>query len=221
MSRSLVHVVRLVGLVALTLVLAHEAVFLARYGSIYGEALQHSGHSAAWADAVTVVVAGGLLLLSGSILGLYRVGRQIKARLATARPGGATPAAIDMPQIARRWFMTTLATGGGALVLLTIQENLEHLSAGLGAPGATILLSPEYPFAVLITLGLALGVALVATLVAWRRETLVRRLRALAPHPRQAPARDRQPRAVPLAVARGSILARRLGRRAPPVLLAA
>jgi hypothetical protein len=221
MSRWVVHLLRAVGLVALSLVLAHEAVFLARYGSIYGEALQHSGHSAAWSDAVTVVVIGAALLLAGSAIGLYRLGRQIAARSATAGRATAKLDAIDLPQIVGRWLTTGAAIGGSALVLLTVQENLEHLSAGLGAPGVGILLSPEYPFAVLITLGASIGVALVATLLAWRHDALVRRLRALVTHRHHAPARVRQPRSVRLAPQRGSILARRLGRRAPPVLLAA
>src|SRR5436190_12815977 len=122
MSRSIGHPVRFVGLVALSLVLAHEAVFLARYGSIYGEALQHSGHTAAWSDAVTVVVIGGALLLAGSVVGLFRLGRHIKARSAKAGRATATLDAIDLPRIVGPWLTTGAAIGGSALVLLTVQE---------------------------------------------------------------------------------------------------
>jgi hypothetical protein len=220
MPRSTVPVLRVLGLVALTLVLAHEAVFLARYGSIYGEALVHSGHGAAWSDAVATVLVGSVVILAGSLLGLYRLGRRVADR-STRGHELRIGVSIDLPRIGGQWLRLALGIGASALVLLTIQENLEHLSAGLGLPGVTILLSPEYPFAVAITLGASLAVALVATLLSWRRQVLVRRLRALATEPRHRPARVRQPGTVQLAGRRGSILARRLGRRAPPVLRAA
>jgi hypothetical protein len=220
MSRS-VALVRVAGLVVLTLVLAHEAVFLARYGSTYGEALQHSGHGSAWSDAVTVVLLGAALILAGSLAGVYRLTRQVATASRDARDRATILGPADLRRISRGWLGMALALGPTVLVLLTIQENLEHLSAGLALPGMGILISPEYPFAVVITLAAALGVALVATLLAWRRDVLVGRLRALAPQPRRRPSLGPQPRSVRLAARRGSILARRLGRRAPPVLLAA
>ena len=39
------------------LVLAHDLVYLARYGSRYGEALIHSGHGDAWRAAAASSIA--------------------------------------------------------------------------------------------------------------------------------------------------------------------
>src|SRR5215217_8223429 len=76
---------------ALTLVLAHELVFLARWGSRYNEALVHAGHGEAWTRAVltslflagVLAVAAGIRLVS---LGLLVRRRSDRAAAAATRP---------------------------------------------------------------------------------------------------------------------------------------
>jgi hypothetical protein len=231
MPRLLVPIARAGALAALALVLAHQLVFLARYGSIYGEALVHAGHGRAWSDAVTTVVVGAAILFGSSVLGVWRLSREIRRRREirgrrrrsdgrahvsdpALRPVEAGPRAF-----ARRWLTAWLGLTIVVLVALTIQENVEHALAGLRAPGLAILLSPEYPFAVAIATVVALLVALVAVLLSWRREVLIGRLRALiaAFARRRGPAIERRRSADPV-VRRPPALSLGLGRRAPPSL---
>ena len=52
MAHRLVRFATATALQLVALALAHELVFLARYGSRFGEALVHSGHGEAWTAAV-------------------------------------------------------------------------------------------------------------------------------------------------------------------------
>lgn len=208
------------ALVLPTLVLAHQLVFLARYGSIYGEALAHAGHGQAWTDAVAAVAVGSVVLAIAATAGTVRLAREVRRR---SRPSAVlAPALRDVADIARRFLTTATWLTAIVAVGLTIQENIEHALAGLGMPGVGILLSPEYPFALEIVTGVALAIALVATLLGWRRAVLSARLRALAdaagfPRPARAVSRPIADSGHPQ---RGAI-ARQLGLRAPPARLPA
>ena len=73
---------RLLGFSAMTLVtlvVAHNLVFLLAYGSGYDEALAHSGHGGAWGTAAAVVIATALGLLGLATLRLYRLGLLARA----------------------------------------------------------------------------------------------------------------------------------------------
>jgi hypothetical protein len=183
MPRRLIQQLGVIALAALALVLAHQMVFLVRYGSIYGEALAHAGHGQAWSDAVTTVIGAAIVLAAGSVVGLWRLSRQLRGR-----PIVRASAAMDGAAVARRWLRASAWLTLAVLVVLTVQENVEHAAAGLGLPGPEILVTPEYPFAVAIVAGVSLVVALVATILTWRRETLLARIAALRaglqPHPR-------------------------------------
>jgi len=197
------------------LVLAHQLVYLARYGSLYGEALVHAGHGDAWNAAVLT----SLLLTVGLVgLGLARLHRLgVLARHASAANR------IPMGQLPRRALLGAflrLAPRVAVLqvVLLSTQENIEHAAMGQPVPGAGILLSPEYAGGAWIAIAVALVVSLVAALFTWRRDILLARLRA---------ARAVLPRASASAPRRTGVVARHpvesiLGRqsalRAPPAL---
>jgi len=219
MTRTAVPILRAAVLAAFALVLAHQAVYLVRYGSIYGEALAHAGHGQAWSDAVTVVVLGSGFLLVASLVGLRRLARRVQVTSGPRRSDRIEFVEFterpDARAIAGRWLRTWIWLAAAVLVLLTVQENLEHAATGFGLPGAGILLGADYPFAVAIVAAVVAAVSLVATLLAWRRDVLIGRLRTRsATHARSiAPSRPvtRQP-----ALARTSTLGRRLGRRAPP-----
>jgi hypothetical protein len=215
MTRNVAAGLRLAAVAAFALVLAHQAVFLVRYGSIYGEALAHTGHGQAWSDAVAIVIGGGLLLLGAAIVGLVRLGRQLDSQ---GRPGDRRAA---LRPLVTRWLRASIGLTVAILALLTVQENIEHAATGFGMPGPGILLDPEYPFAVAIVALIANAVALVASLLSWRRDVLVARLRAQARGALRIPIAPTRPTAAAPGPSRISTLARRLGRRAPPVLRSA
>jgi prepilin signal peptidase PulO-like enzyme (type II secretory pathway) len=211
------------ALVAPTLVLAHQLVFLVRYGSVYGEALAHTGHGPAWTGAVAIVALGTGLLLAGFLVGTIRVARELRRRQGAQR--ATRPARITDRAVGEA-IVGGLRTGAlliaASLLGLTVQENLEHAAAGLPMPGIGILVSPAYPFAVAIVAGVALAVALVATVLTWRRRQLVARLSQLRDQAAwgRAPQAGRRPVAGQRPLRSGQV-ARQLGRRAPPLPLPA
>lgn len=223
MSRRLAGFGTTLALQVVALVLAHELVFLARYGSRYGEALAHSGHGETWASAVTASLAlTAALVIAGTVrlahLGVLLRGVDAAAIRASARrPAGS----LEVRGLARIWLRIAPRLAFLTVLLLSLQENLERSSLGTPLPGPGILLSPEYPSALWIALGVSLLVGFVAALFEWRRRALAERLRAArAVLPRRAPVRPQRPHAAP---ARNleSVLGRRSGRRAPPASSAA
>jgi hypothetical protein len=206
----------------LALALAHELVFLVRYGSRYGEELVHSGHGVAWTTAVAMSLGLGAALLALGILRLSWLGvlvhRGRKPRMATNRlqHGGLQSGALlrAFVRIAPRTALVSVA-------LLSIQENVEHAAIGQPMPGAGILLSPEYPSGLWITVAVAVLVSIVAALFEWRRDVLIARLLAAkAARPRSSEATIRRPGLVVLPPLE-SLLGRRSALRAPPAVSAA
>jgi hypothetical protein len=210
------------ALIAPTLVLAHQLVFLARYGSVYGEALAHSGHGQAWTDAVTTVTVGSGAVLIATLIGLFRLARELRRVTARTDASLEPPDARAARSLLAGWLRLAAALTIVGLVGLTIQENVEHIAAGLDAPGIGVLLSRDYPSAVKIVAAVSLAIALLATLLGWRGAALVARLRALtARHPRRHRGRTIPLPSTEQALLPSGALARQLGRRAPPVALPA
>lgn len=212
MARTLVPVLRAGGLAALALALSHQLAFLVRYGSIYGEALVHAGHGAAWSDAVTSVLVGSGIALAAALAGLHRLGLRVRGRSVQV------PEAPTARAFAIRWLRSWLLLLATVAVALTIQENVEHAAAGMPLVGPWILLSEQYPFAVAIVALVSLGISLVGSLLTFRREVLLARLRALTARWPRLRAGALAPAAVSIDVRRPSAIARRLGRRAPPIV---
>jgi hypothetical protein len=200
------------------LVLAHELVFLARYGSRYGEALVHAGHGATWSAAVSTS-----LLLAAGLAGLA-VLRLIHLGLLVRRRGPAAtrvPGLLEPRPLLRAWLRIAPRTALIGAALLTIQENLERAALGQAMPGPGILLSAEYPAGLWIAIAVGLAVGLVAALFEWRRRLLLARLReprAAIPRGSDAPI-SRPGMLVPPPVQ--SILGRWSALRAPPNAAAA
>jgi hypothetical protein len=211
MPRLLAGFVIAVALQVVALVLAHDLVFLVRFGSRYGEALVHSGHGETWPAAVgTILVIATALVLAG-VVRLVQLG--ILVRAATSSTRGA----LDLRQLLRLWLRIASRIALMSVVLLTVQENLERSSIGGSMPGPGILLSPEYPFALWIAIAVGLLVGLVAALFEWRRRALIERLRAAhAALPRYTPSAQQRPRSAPARPV-VSVLGRLSGLRAPPV----
>jgi hypothetical protein len=162
--------------VLVTLVFAHNLVFLLAYGSGYDEALAHTGHDEVWGTAVAVVLATAMGLLSLGTWRLYRLG--IVARALGASEGGLLPGPTAFGgQVVGLWIRLAAAT----TVLFVAQENLEHQLVGERPPGLFVLDSPEYPDAALVLAAVALAVAFVVALFRWRRDALVARINAVRP----------------------------------------
>ncbi len=199
------------------LVLGHQLVYLARYGSRFGEALVHAGHGEAWTAAV---VSSLILAAVLAVVGLARLGRLGLMVRRTGIDDHKRFEALAPMSLLRAWLGLAPRIAVLQLVLLTTQENLERAAIGEGMPGPGILLTPEYAGGAWIALAVALAVSLIAALFAWRRKVLLARLRA---------ARARLPRvraSVPRPVARlsapvESVLGRRSALRAPPIVGAA
>lgn len=215
MTRRAAGLATAAALQLVAVVLAHELIFLARYGSIYNEALVHAGHGAAWSSAVTTSLALAGILAGLAVLQLVRLGVLVRSRAPVAGP-----AAADLPPgpLLRSWLWTGLRMGLGSVVLLTLQENVERAAMGQAAPGIGILLAPEYAGGLWVTLAVALAVALIVALFTWQRRALLARLRA---------GRARDPRHSAPAIARPgilvrlpapSLLGRRSALRAPPTV---
>ena len=194
------------------LVLAHELVYLARYGSLYGEALVHSGHGEAWAAAVTtsLILGAGLAVLATLRLG--HLGLLIRKR----RGSQATASGVLGPRpLLRAYLRIAPRLVVLSVVLLTVQENVERALIGQGMPGMGILLSPEYAGGLWITIAVGLVVAFVAALFQWRHEVLLARLRASRPRlSRAGQVPMRRPAIIEPPIE--SLLGRRSALRAPP-----
>ena len=197
------------------LVLAHELVFLARYGSRFGEALAHSGHGEAWTAAVitsAVLVAGVAAMAAVRLIRLGVRVRRVAGAIKASRPDTLERGEFFgvLRGLAPRMVVLSL-------LLLTVQENVEHLAAGLGVPGPGVLFSQEYVGGAWITIAVALLVSLAAALFEWRHRVLLARLRsARAKLPRATAVAPNRPRVVERRPAE-SLLGRRSALRAPPV----
>jgi len=196
------------------LVLGHQLVYLARYGSRFGEALVHSGHGDAWTTALISSLALGAAFVVLAVARLVRLG--VLVRRAGTGPSVLPPRGELAPMgLLRTWLRLAPRIAVLQLVFLTAQENLERSAIGEPMPGPGILLSPEYAGGAWIALGVALLVSLVAALFTWRRRVLLARLRAArGPLPRVAPSSPRPVRREPSPIE--SLLGRRSALRAPP-----
>lgn len=216
MHRRLGGFLAVAAVQAVALVLAHELVFLARYGSRYGEALAHAGHGESWTSAVAGSLLLAALLAGAAAFRLARLGLIVRRRATGQRAAGR----LEPRPLLRSWLRFAPRLAVLNVVLLTAQENLEHASTGLATPGPGTLLKPEYAGGLWIAIGVGLAVAFVVALFDWRRRILLGRLRTI---------RSRLARATDSIVLRPatrvrtgwqSLLGPRSALRAPPVATA-
>lgn len=218
MQRRLMSPLTGAALVAVSVVLAHELVFLARYGSRFNEALVHGGHGETWTAAVTASLLLTLVLVVASIGRLAWLGVLVRrsGALDERHDHGGD---LDGRALLRAFLRTGPRLAGLAVVVLSTQENLERATSGQGLPGPFILLTPEYAGGLWITIAVGLAVAFVAALFDWRRRALISRLRpARCAPPRSTNVRPRRPSIVDRPIA--SLLGRRSALRAPPAVAA-
>lgn len=212
MGRQIARRIGAAASVPVALVLAHDLVFLVRYGSVYGEELAHFGHGPAWTGAVIGSLALGLTLLIGALFGLFRL-RRLAGRVGASRTSGEPPLTVFLGS----WAVASVRLIALTAVLLTVQENVERMGVGLPGPNIAILLSRDYPSAPAILVAVSIAVAFVLALVQWRHNVLAVRIRA-ARQPSIRLVRARRPAGVP-DLRPGALIRGRLAVRAPPVAL--
>jgi hypothetical protein len=213
---------RIGGLVAaaivqlVALVLAHDLVFLARYGSRYNEELVHAGHGGTWAAAAETSLVLGAVLAAAGIFRLVRLRLLLRGGRSNAAPRGNLP----VRSLLDAWRRAALMIAPTTVALLTIQENVERWAVMHQLPGPAILLTPEYAGGLWIALLVGLAVALVVALFQWRRATLLARLRAARQRLLRAATAHARHTGVEINPPADSLLGRRSALRAPPAVLA-
>lgn len=202
------------ALALVALLVAHDAVYLAAYGTRYGDAMAATGHGYWSTFTLLVAIAGGTGLALAALTLL-----RLRALLAgeRSRPD-PSPGPGYLAELVSLWPRLAITVVG----LFLLQENAKSLLAGHGLPGLGALSGPLTLQALLAVAGL---LAAAGAFLRWRERVLVARLAAAraaaARHPRPAAA-DAPPAwgAIAAIVAHGWICARRLAGRAPPVGIA-
>ena len=176
---------RFATLVLTCLLVAHTAIFIARYGTgpAFSAAMTAEGHDAYW-PAFLLVVGGGSAALAFSAARRLRglAGRVPRRR----RSADGTPLPAFGDELKRLWPNLF----GATTVAYVLQENIEHLAAHGHLPGAGVLWGPEGSFALPGLLLVSLFGAALGALVRWRVQVYVARIGRTAgrPRPRRAPA---------------------------------
>ena len=156
------------GILALVaFVLAHNLLFLLRYGSSYSAFLERTGHGSAWASTVLIVaaLATGLALASTArLVALSAIAGQLEAGAIRVRSGQVRDYMVHV----RGALLAILLL---ALTLFVGYENVERVAVGLPAPGLGVLnLTDGATIAVFAIVPLL--TALVEALYRWRRDVL-------------------------------------------------
>ena len=151
------------GILALVaFVLAHNLLFLLRYGSSYSAFLERTGHGSAWASTVLIVaaLATGLALASTArLVALSAIAGQLEAGAIRVRSGQV------------RDYMVHVRGALLAILLLAPPDRPGRPAPGLPAPGLGVLnLTDGATIAVFAIVPLL--TALVEALYRWRRDVL-------------------------------------------------
>ncbi len=205
---------RFAALVAVGMLLAHDAVFAAQAALAQrGDPTLAAGVHDYWPVFTVLALLAGGLGLATAVAVLLRLHRSLRG-LPVLRPPEGTPGyAGELLRLWPRLF-------GAVTLAFVVQENLEHVAAGRGLPGLWVLSWPDYPLALPVLFGATFLLAAAGAWLRWRTDILAGRLVAA----RAAAVRWRHRRLVPAGrwalvaalVAHERILLRPDAGRAPP-----
>ena len=195
----------------LSLVMAHNLVYLLSAGDQVSIVLRATGHDATWVSAVRLVIA------SSAVLGIAAATRVTvlwrRARLLERETGPLIhPGWRGLgSHLIRAWVGLVLVT----TVWFVVQENLERIGVGQAAPLLGPLLDGGPTGALVVIPAMSLLTALVGALFRWGVTALLARISAARRFgQRRRPVSVRRPAGrIPHPSA---LLARHLGLRAPP-----
>jgi len=203
------------ALALIVFALAHNLTFLVTYGGAFRDALGRTGHGPQWTATVALVAALAILLAGIGAVRLVQLARLAAVLDPGHVAGGRSDRARFAGHVATAWSCIFLI----ALLVFVVGENLEHIEAGLPAPGLAALGSSAYDATLLIFALVSLGAALVDALYRWRTDVLVARIAAARARwdAHRATARPD----VPWVDGRhAAIVGHRIAGRAPPPVLA-
>jgi hypothetical protein len=201
-------------LVAVGVLLAHDAVFAAQFGlgSARAEALAATAHE--YWPVFTVLTLLAAVVGTGWAAGAFMRLRRLAAGLPAAAPVPAESGYAR--EVARLWARLFPVV----VLVFAVQENVEHLLAGAPAPGLYALSAPGYPLAIPVLAGVTGLLAAVGGWLRYRRRALLHRLCAARSAWQRAVARatalTRRWGLVAALVVHGRILTRLDAGRAPP-----
>ncbi len=178
---------RFLALLPISLLVGHDAVFAFQFGwaDNFRLAMTGGGHDGYWMafSLVIVTLTAGVLAREAirALLLARRIGGQPWNRVRQVRDRGFLR---EFRSIWPGLFVATCAA-------FTIQENLEHIAAGLAPHGLGSLIGAEHPYAVPVLAVVSAMLGAVGALIRWRIRILESRI---------APVAHRPPRRGPLAI---------------------
>jgi hypothetical protein len=200
------------------LLVGHQAVYLAEYGSRYSDAMARTGHGYWLVFALFVLVVGGVPI-AATVIGLTRLWARLRrtARVMggahRVRPTERGPSYFgELVSLMPRLLVTVL-------VGFVIQENVEAASIGHPLVGLGVL---NDLMTLQILVAITALVALAGAWLRWRESVLVARLRtmrAALAHANALAASRESGRwtEIAAAVALRWLIARRIAGRSPPL----
>jgi hypothetical protein len=203
---------RQVILVLAALFVAHDAIYIARFGwgDGYTRAMSAQGHDAYWAP-VSILLTAGAALVALATLATFR---RLRADAGTVAVSATTGSAYSH-ELASIWVRLFPSVA----VLFVFQENLEHLAVDGHLAGLQPLIGPGSSIVLPVLAATTFVLAAVGASVRWRIRVLEARVAAavrlrfaLAPVISRPAGWD----TVAAAIAHGLMLSRRDAGRAPP-----
>jgi hypothetical protein len=201
-------------LVLFALFVAHDAIYLAQFGTgaPFAQAMTDGGHDGYWVPASLVVGAAVALTFLGVLGALARLERQAQCI------GGAGNGPSYWSELGSTWLRLFPTVG----LLFGIQENVEHLFIDGHVAGLDPLFGPGTSLTVPVLAATTLVLTAIGSLVRWRIRVLEARLAGAERQTFQRVSAICQPghwTTIAAAIAHRRILDRRDAGRAPPSIL--
>lgn len=149
--------------------IVHQLEYLIVYGPRFGSVMQSTPHRYYMGSAGAVLALCGLTGVAACLLvlhGRFRVIRGLRARVPARVQLLLPPVSIRLAPGAV--LATALVLAACQIAVYLLQENLEFISAGLTAPGVSVLVGASH----LTVLPLHAAVALCGSLVLWTLSAL-------------------------------------------------